>query len=152
MIFRFYFFNDLKQAWKYLSEHYTSEVYLGACIYRLFFTADFFPQVTEIANGALILNCGCSFQRHLLGTELWKIIQSSFGFILAKDTRGSMVLRPVLYFCLWFSHFIGSVNSDHMKADSSHSCGFNSSWAFSYFVQKPAEKASFLSTLSEPGR
>ena len=40
--------------------------------------ADSFSQVIEIANVALALSAACSFWGRLLGTKLYKIIQSSF--------------------------------------------------------------------------
>lgn len=65
---------------------YILEVCLGVCCFPLM--VDFLPQVTEITNCALIFDCGYSFWRSLLRTKLGKIVQSSFSFSSAKDTRG----------------------------------------------------------------
>lgn len=62
----------------------------------LLLTADFFPRVTEMPNGALILNRGCSFWGNLLRTKWWKIIQEVSVFLLPQLIGVSMVLRPVL--------------------------------------------------------
>lgn len=43
--------------------------------------ADSFSQVIEIANAALALSAACSFWGRLLGTKLYKIIQSSFSLL-----------------------------------------------------------------------